>query len=288
MLLDAYDFANNKKIFPFSGGDATEIGEKGINLSGGQKQRVSLARAVYNDADIYLLDDPLSAVDSHVGKHIFENVIGPMGVLANKTRLLVTHGITYLPNVDNIYVVKEGEISESGTLQELINKKGDFAEFLLQHLQEANEDEDNLDDQNQIKPTSETEPHEECSEIDAEMQPLNAQIKNTFEIDDGIPKRTYSSIAQPKAEGQKLIEEEKAEAGNIKLDVYKHYLKAFGVSITVLTIVLNVLYQGLYVGSSMWLAQWSSAADNDVNTRNYYLSGYAGFGFAQGKIFRYD
>jgi ABC-type multidrug transport system fused ATPase/permease subunit len=56
------------------GGDQTEIGEKGINLSGGQKQRVSLARAVYNNADVYLLDDPLSAVDSHVGKHIFEEV----------------------------------------------------------------------------------------------------------------------------------------------------------------------------------------------------------------------
>ena len=69
------------------GGDMTEIGEKGINLSGGQKQRVSLARAVYFDADIYLLDDPLSAVDSHVGKHIFDKVIGPKGKLRKKVRL---------------------------------------------------------------------------------------------------------------------------------------------------------------------------------------------------------
>ena len=67
-------------------GDQTEIGEKGINLSGGQKQRVSLARAVYNDANTYFLDDPLSAVDSHVGKHIFEQVIGPNGLLSSKTR----------------------------------------------------------------------------------------------------------------------------------------------------------------------------------------------------------
>ncbi len=65
------------------GGDQTEIGEKGINLSGGQKQRVSLARAVYNNADMYLLDDPLSAVDSHVGKHIFEKVSNPLSVLQN-------------------------------------------------------------------------------------------------------------------------------------------------------------------------------------------------------------
>ena len=65
-------------------GDKTEIGEKGINLSGGQKQRISLARAVYNDAEIYLLDDPLSAVDAHAGKHIFDSVIGPEGILKKK------------------------------------------------------------------------------------------------------------------------------------------------------------------------------------------------------------
>lgn len=97
------------------GGDQTEIGEKGINLSGGQKQRVSLARAVYSQADIYLLDDPLSAVDSHVGKHIFDNLIGENGLLAGKTRLLVTHAVIYLPKVDEIYVIVNGEITESGS-----------------------------------------------------------------------------------------------------------------------------------------------------------------------------
>ena len=96
-------------------GDETEIGEKGINLSGGQKQRVSLARAVYADTDLYLLDDPLSAVDSHVGKHIFDKVIGPDGCLNNKTRVLVTHAVTFLPKVDKIIVLKKGLISESGS-----------------------------------------------------------------------------------------------------------------------------------------------------------------------------
>lgn len=69
-------------------GDQTEIGEKGINLSGGQKQRISLARALYARADIYLLDDPLSAVDSHVGKHIFDQVIGPKGLLKDKVIII--------------------------------------------------------------------------------------------------------------------------------------------------------------------------------------------------------
>lgn len=97
------------------GGDQTEIGEKGINLSGGQKQRVALARAVYSGAEVYLLDDPLSAVDSHVGKHIFDNVFGENGILKGKTRLLVTHAVVFLPKVDEIYVMVNGEITESGS-----------------------------------------------------------------------------------------------------------------------------------------------------------------------------
>jgi ABC-type multidrug transport system fused ATPase/permease subunit len=81
-IIEACALVTDLNVLP--AGDKTEIGEKGINLSGGQKQRISLARAVYNDADIYILDDPLSAVDAHVGKHIFENVVGPKGVLKNK------------------------------------------------------------------------------------------------------------------------------------------------------------------------------------------------------------
>lgn len=126
-------------------GDQTEIGEKGINLSGGQKQRVSLARAVYANTDIYFLDDPLSAVDSHVGKHIFDKVIGPDGLLKHKTRVLVTHGITYLPQTDKIVVLKDGQVSESGTYQELLDKKGAFSEFLLHHINEVEEDEEGKD-----------------------------------------------------------------------------------------------------------------------------------------------
>uniref|UniRef100_A0A672TVM4 ATP binding cassette subfamily C member 1 n=1 Tax=Strigops habroptila TaxID=2489341 RepID=A0A672TVM4_STRHB len=111
-------------------GDQTEIGERGVNISGGQKQRVSLARAVYSNADLYLLDDPLSAVDVHVGKHLFEKIIGPSGLLKSKTRILVTHNVTFLPHTDLIIVMEEGRISQMGTYQELVSKRANFAELI--------------------------------------------------------------------------------------------------------------------------------------------------------------
>ncbi|NWV99416.1 MRP1 protein, partial [Machaerirhynchus nigripectus] len=114
----------------FPAGQKSEIGEKGINLSGGQKQRVSLARAVYQRASIYLLDDPLSAVDARVGQHIFEHVLGPSGLLKDKTRVLVTHTINILPQVDKIVLLVDGMISETGSYQELLQRNGAFAEFL--------------------------------------------------------------------------------------------------------------------------------------------------------------
>ena len=96
--------------------------------------RVSLARATYSYSDLYLLDDVLSAVDAHVGKHLFENVIGPKGLLKRKTRILVTHGVTYLPQMDQIIVLKDGEISEVGTYKELLAKKVKLELWNTKHL----------------------------------------------------------------------------------------------------------------------------------------------------------
>ncbi|MBZ3874542.1 Canalicular multispecific organic anion transporter 1 [Sciurus carolinensis] len=127
-VLEACALLPDLEILP--GGDMAEIGEKGINLSGGQKQRVSLARATYQNADIYILDDPLSAVDAHVGKHIFNKVLGPNGLLNGKTRLLVTHSIHFLPQVDQIVVVGNGTILEKGSYNDLLAKKGVFAKNL--------------------------------------------------------------------------------------------------------------------------------------------------------------
>lgn len=132
-------------------GDITEIGEKGINLSGGQKQRISLARCIYSEADLFLFDDSLSAVDSHVAKHIFDEAIGPNGMLKNKvyisvspkltfhninlliykfkTRLFVTNSLNFLPQVDSLILLENGKVVDSGSFESLLNSNGPFSDF---------------------------------------------------------------------------------------------------------------------------------------------------------------
>ena len=111
-------------------GDDTVVGERGISLSGGQKARVALARAVYARADVYLLDDCLSAVDSHVGRHLINNVLGPKGLLSSKTRILATNSIPVLSESDYICLLRDGEIAEKGTYQQLVAMRGLVAELI--------------------------------------------------------------------------------------------------------------------------------------------------------------
>ncbi|KAL3227520.1 hypothetical protein MRX96_004218 [Rhipicephalus microplus] len=101
-------------------GDMTEVGEKGSNLSGGQKQRISLARAAYSQSDIYLLDDPLSALDPVVGSRVFRDVIGNHGMLGDKTRIMVCNQGHYLHNMDKLVLVDGGRIRVYDTLEDLI------------------------------------------------------------------------------------------------------------------------------------------------------------------------
>ncbi|XP_035783639.1 multidrug resistance-associated protein 1-like [Anopheles albimanus] len=276
------------------GGDMTEIGEKGINLSGGQKQRVSLARAVYNDADVYFLDDPLSAVDSHVGKHIFEQVIGSSGLLGSKTRVLVTHGITYLPETDKIFVLRQGEISESGTYKELMDRKGAFAEFLVQHLQEVNEEVEDLDEikqqlestggpieiLNQLKRTNSKRSRSESTSETGSVKDISRQ--NSTNDSNSSLRRRISEKA-PEVPKTKLIEQEKSETGSVKWEVYKHYLKSIGLTLSVATVLLNMVFQGFSIGSNLWLSRWSTdkQAENDTGLRDMYLGVYGAFGAGQ-------
>ncbi|XP_015175308.1 PREDICTED: multidrug resistance-associated protein 1 isoform X5 [Polistes dominula] len=313
-VIDACMLGPDLEMLP--AGDQTEIGEKGINLSGGQKQRVALARAVYNESDIYFLDDPLSAVDSHVGKHIFENVVGPGGLLKKKTRVHITHDIVYLPEVDNIFVLKDGEITENGTYKQLMDKRGAFAEFLMQHLQEVG----NLHSDD----ASDADLHEIKQQLESKIVTQELQDKLTRTISrisesqsesgsitdrrslNGSLKRQYSTESQqsvnllsgknmkdkaalqPK-KGEKLIEVEKAETGSVKWKVYSHYFKSIGWFLSISTIIMNAVFQSFSIGSNVWLSKWSDDNMTSVNgtivneesRRDMYLGVYGALGFGQ-------
>lgn len=129
-------------------GDKTIVGERGASLSGGQRARISLARAMYKTAAIYLLDDPLSAVDAAVGKHLFDQVIGPNNSFAQRcTRILVTHQVHFLKDADTVIIVENGQITRQGTYTELANSDLDFAKLLKSpdNLDEQEEEEKQLD-----------------------------------------------------------------------------------------------------------------------------------------------
>ncbi|XP_062567586.1 multidrug resistance-associated protein 1-like [Saccostrea cucullata] len=239
--IDACALRADLDILP--GGDETEIGEKGINLSGGQKQRVSLARAVYQDADIYLLDDPLSAVDAHVGRHIFQKVIGNGGLLRNKTRVLVTHAISFLPNVDKIINIVNGEVSEVGNYNELMEQNGAFAEFVRNHaLEESTSDEG---EQSEEKPKA---PERQLSTFDQSDKDDQTKSEN-------------------KCKDSKFIEEEAIETGQVKWSVYTGYLRVAGCFLLVLFFLcLAENITDHY--NQYWLSEWSSDNTDNCTTMN--------------------
>ncbi|XP_053387287.1 multidrug resistance-associated protein 1-like [Mercenaria mercenaria] len=291
-----------------AGGDMTEIGEKGINISGGQKQRVNLARSVYNNADIYFLDDPLSAVDSHVGKHLFQKVIGKDGLLKNKTRILVTHGIHWLPMVDRIIVMKDGRISESGTYSDLINMGGAFAEFIENYLQECNDDEDEDPEIIQMRQQIQAEielksdggiTSEEEGRSQSGHKRLKRSVKNSIQISGRSVIKRASTDIRKKEVGQdttRLTGDETSEEGAIKPTVLLHFMRAMGLPAVITVLVTMTIFQGLNVYSNFWLTFWtentlllntSLAGTRDYeDTYLFYLLGFALQGILQG-IFVY-
>uniref|UniRef100_A0A8D0A0A1 ATP-binding cassette, sub-family C (CFTR/MRP), member 12 n=1 Tax=Sander lucioperca TaxID=283035 RepID=A0A8D0A0A1_SANLU len=134
-VVDVCSLRADLNILPY--GDQTEIGERGLNLSGGQKQRISLARAVYSNKDIFLFDDPLSAVDAHVGKHIFEECIKKE--LQGKSVILVTHQLQYLEYCDDILVLEDGEVLEAGNHRTLMKADGRYAQLISNYQMEQSQ-----------------------------------------------------------------------------------------------------------------------------------------------------
>lgn len=217
-------------------GDMTEIGERGINLSGGQKQRVSLARAAYANADIYLLDDPLSAVDAHVNRHLWNHLLGNEGMLKDKTRILVTHGIRYLKEVDEIVLVKDGKVAEHGTYRELMDLRGVFYQFIKEYSTSHRKTADREDETNgatmpetagtdttasrsESAMTGQAEASAASSDVN-DASSLTATIEETEESDP-----SSNHINKTELHG-KLIEAEKIREGKVDLTISLAYVRA--------------------------------------------------------------
>ncbi|XP_061370562.1 ABC transporter C family member 14-like [Gastrolobium bilobum] len=216
-------------------GDQTEIGERGINLSGGQKQRVQLARAVYQDCDIYLLDDVFSAVDAQTGSFIFKECI--MGALKDKTILLVTHQVDFLHNVDSIMVMRDGRIVQSGKYDELLNAGLDFGALVAAHessMEIAETSDKGVGDDSGQSPKLARFPSKEKENI-GEKQPQD---------------QSKSDKAS-----SKLIEDEERETGRVNLKVYKHYFtEAFGWWGIALMLAMSLAWIISFLAGDYWLA----------------------------------
>uniref|UniRef100_A0A8B9G5T2 Multidrug resistance-associated protein 1 n=1 Tax=Amazona collaria TaxID=241587 RepID=A0A8B9G5T2_9PSIT len=259
-------------------GDKTEIGEKGVNMSGGQKQRVSLARAVYCNADVCLFDDPLSAVDAHVGKHIFENVIGPKGILKNKTRVLVTHAINYLPQMDTILVMSDGEISEMGSYQELLEQDGAFAEFLRTY---ANTEQSM---ENSGKLTYKFFWNKLMQSLSLILSSLVRMLKVRKDTDfEWVLKKGELLILKPDLRNEYFFF---SFCLQVKATVYWDYMKAIGLFISFLSIFLFMCNHIASLASNYWLSLWTD--DPVINGTQQYtnvrLGVYGALGISQGLL----
>ncbi|BFI25689.1 protein MpABCC2 [Marchantia polymorpha subsp. ruderalis] len=215
-------------------GDATEIGEKGINLSGGQKQRIQLARAVYEDADLYFLDDPLSAVDAHTGAFLFRECI--LGALKRKTVIIVTHQVEFLPSTDLIIVMKDGEIVQRGSYHELVEDGKYFSTFV-----EA------------LRDSLASVTHADISGTQDESEPdagkvLNPESKSS-------PREEMATSTH----GSKLIQDEERARGRIRSElIWMFVTKIYYGAVFWLVLVLQAASAVCQLASDIWLA-WGIA-----------------------------
>ncbi|KAG2693450.1 hypothetical protein I3760_08G097800 [Carya illinoinensis] len=237
-------------------GDQTEIGERGINLSGGQKQRIQLARAVYQDCDIYLLDDVFSAVDAHTGTEIFKKCV--RGALKGKTILLVTHQVDFLHNVDLILVMRDGMIVQVGKYKELHDSGMDFTALVAAHETSM-----------ELVEVSTTLPGENSSQL--------PKLSETSS-DHGEANGENNSLDQPNSNKgtSKLIKEEERETGKVSLHVYKLYCtEAFGWWGVALVLLLSLLWQASQMLSDYWLAYETSEKQAMSFNPSLFISVYA-------------
>ncbi|KLO13407.1 multidrug resistance-associated ABC transporter [Schizopora paradoxa] len=236
----------------------TEIGEKGINLSGGQKARVSLARSVYSDADVVLLDDPLSAVDAHVGKALLEQCFMNDGPLAGKTRVLVTHALHVLAQTDYIYVMENGVIAEQGTFQTLMKDGKAFSQLIEEY---GAEEEEEKEDEMQL-------------EKEKSPKGKSSASSSTEDVDKGV-KAAARVAAKP------LMSEEERNRGAVPMSVYAKYLRHAGGVIWAPVIVgILALMQGASVSNNLFLGFWTNLSIKGFREGDY-MAVYTALGISQ-------
>ncbi|XP_036105449.1 multidrug resistance-associated protein 4 isoform X2 [Molossus molossus] len=248
-------------------GDLTVIGDRGTTLSGGQKARVNLARAVYQDADIYLLDDPLSAVDAEVGRHLFQLCI--CQTLYEKITVLVTHQLQYLKAASQILILKDGKMVQKGTYTEFLKSGVDFGSLLKKENEEAEQA------STSGSPTLRQRTFSESS--------VWSQQSSRPSLKDGAPE------SQATENVQVTVSEESRSAGKVGFKAYKNYFTAGAHWVVIILLILvNIVAQVAYVLQDWWLSYWANeqralnvTANGKGNVTakldlNWYLGIYSG------------
>ena len=218
----------------FSEGDLTLIGERGVTLSGGQKARVALARAVYQEADIYLLDDPLSAVDVKVGREIFYNCV--KGFLSAKIVFMTTHHIQYAKQADEVIVMREGTVMGSGDYQSVV--ADEFCKNFLFDL-------DRNTRRSILVPMLQTSEHDMTGNDDNTMGGCN---------------QTKDRVTEPLTQ---FITEEDYRPNSSSFSTYIQYFCAGGVCMSIMMLIFTVLSNGLHALSYWWIQSTSTCSDSE-------------------------
>ncbi|KAJ1758176.1 hypothetical protein LPJ69_004164, partial [Coemansia sp. RSA 1752] len=266
-------------------GDMTEIGEKGINLSGGQKARVSLARAVYTRADVYLLDDPLAAVDAYVGKHIFTHVLGPQGMLKTRARILVTNAVQYLSNTAHIVMLQDGAVVDQGSFAQAMAQQSRIFEFIHKYIDEAQSSQatsNTASDSEYIEDDTVLPKGDDVNRMSSK-QNLGRASANT------VHSRRNTLEAEVGAEQGRTMTAEVNRQGRVEWSTYYTYAKACGVRNALLFTAALLLASVSNICANMWLKHWASSnAGTELNLSPfnsipvhsifYYLFIYGGLG----------
>ncbi|XP_064965482.1 ABC transporter C family member 3-like isoform X6 [Musa acuminata AAA Group] len=244
-VLEACSLKKDLEIMP--NGDQTVIGERGINLSGGQKQHVQIARAIYHDADIYMFDDPFSAVDAHTGSHLFKECL--LGFLSSKTMVYVTHQVEFLPSADLILVIRDGRIVQAGKYNEIINSGTEFMELVGSHI-------DALAAHNMIKHTSNTS----SDTIQGGPSASKSSVPVPQQAESKDPENGPSDEVRPRGQ---LVQEEEREKGKVGFLIYWRYITmTYKGALVLLILFCQILFQVLQICSNYWMALESPLSDD--------------------------